>query len=471
MRGFGCQNRVRAGALLCGRCESSKKEPLRSCAKVIDRRHPELLIECALSEDDFVRRRLIENEHIPVSLVCHFARSDDPEMRFEAALHPKAPTCLLEHLAEDSSEEVLVGLAMREDLPASLWHQLLWSGLPDVVSELLKHQTHKPTTAMWQQLLTESDIAVRMAVGKSRHLPEKHQISLAESELDFEVLRVFARACRNRKAINALIERIIAAPAEATADCLTSLLYNERLREKDIDRLLPRASRMPHWRALLSQTVTSAAALQQIPKVKELAYDLAAHPSASPELLDDLAKQFKTVRVRHLISINQNALPETLRLLHRHQSRSIHQGLASNPSTPEDILRTLAHDMAYPHVGALLVKNPSTPLPLFNVLADTDDDRTLKALAVSERTPAGALDRIESKTRHVRLAVAQHPAASGDMLRELAEDKDWEIRWSVIGNDNTTSDVIVMMAIADPELGLRRFASEVLQQRKADAKL
>ena len=117
--------------------------------------------------------------------------------------------------------------------------------------------------------------------------------------------------------------------------------------------------------------------------------------------------------------------------------------LASNPSTPVDVLRALAQDEDWV-VRSDVAENPSTPIEV------------LRALAKDESV-------------YVRRWVAEHPNTPEDVLHYLAKDVEYEVREQVAQNPKSSSKILVMQF--EYEKSLREPDEDVIRALYANENL
>jgi len=101
--------------------------------------------------------------------------------------------------------------------------------------------------------------------------------------------------------------------------------------------------------------------------------------------------------------------------------------LAKNTNTPEDVLRELAKDPAWP-IREQVAENPSTP---DDVLRDLAKDRDM----------------------NVRAKVALNINIPLDVLQTLAKDEHEDVRWYVAENPKASSKMLVMVYEYEKSLG------------------
>jgi len=66
---------------------------------------------------------------------------------------------------------------------------------------------------------------------------------------------------------------------------------------------------------------------------------------------------------------------------------------------------------------------------------------------------------LENMTSDAKYNLAENPNTPLDLLRELAKDKDWEVRWRVAENPNTPVDVLRELA-KDEDWSVRYYVAD-----------
>jgi hypothetical protein len=114
--------------------------------------------------------------------------------------------------------------------------------------------------------------------------------------------------------------------------------------------------------------------------------------------------------------------------------------VAEFPETPVAVLEQLAGDLELP-VRLAVKFNPSCPPPLIELVEGQH------AAATDWNTDAEQLAMLgQSRSRWVRLAVAQNPSATAQTLMQLATDAVIEIQLAVAKNPRTPATVLAVLA-------------------------
>jgi len=122
-------------------------------------------------------------------------------------------------------------------------------------------------------------------------------------------------------------------------------------------------------------------------------------------------------------------------------SAKVRAGVAANPSTSEELLIKLycgEHKFGSPTVYKALVNNPNTPENVRQLAAaacsfkDTHKDppKTDWDLVKDPTTPLEVLQRLATDpSKRMRIAVTKHRNISKELLKQLCNDPDGEVRF------------------------------------------
>lgn len=95
----------------------------------------ELLAHC---NDELVRRRVCENSHCSVELLCEMADDCSPEVRIAVCHNSSTPVAVLQKLLDDPSVDVRYSLSTNYSLPLSYLKQLMEDENPYVARRATK---------------------------------------------------------------------------------------------------------------------------------------------------------------------------------------------------------------------------------------------------------------------------------------------------------------------------------------------
>ena len=94
-----------------------------------------------------------------------------------------------------------------------------------------------------------------------------------------------------------------------------------------------------------------------------------------------------------------------------------------------------------------LLESDSTSPEMIEELAEDEDDDVRWEVAKHPRTPAEALRKLaEDGGMWVRSAVSRNPSTPVEVLMKLADDGDWEMRQEVARNPNAPADILRKLA-------------------------
>lgn len=145
---------------------------------------------------------------------------------------------------------------------------------------------------------------------------------------------------------------------------------------------------------------------------------------------------------------------ETLRGMADTNDYFMNLDLASNPSTPWDILDKFTDFRHYSsHIRAAVASNPSATKEMLYKLMKPGDPIVYKAIAENPITPLDLLEEITHKQSFefsdfspAQAAVARNPNATRSMLVYLAGSKNYDVRAWVARNPNTPDSVLRQLA-------------------------
>ena len=99
----------------------------------------------------------------------------------------------------------------------------------------------------------------------------------------------------------------------------------------------------------------------------------------------------------------------------------------------------------------LLENNNASP-EIIDELVENEDWQVRKEVVKHPRTPVEVLRKLaEDMDWYVRREVARNPRTPVEALRKLAEDEDEHVRWGVIRNPNTPDSILKKLAEAEDE--------------------
>lgn len=107
----------------------------------------------------------------------------------------------------------------------------------------------------------------------------------------------------------------------------------------------------------------------------------------------------------------------------------------------------------------LLENNNASP-EMIEELAEDEDKDVRKEVAYNPKTPVKVLRKLAGdENEHVRWGAIRNPNTPADILRELAEDKDERMRYEVSRNPNTPIDILRKLA-DDEDRNVRKGVAE-----------
>lgn len=310
--------------------------------------------------------RVAQNRSATVGLLRELANSDDWELRYVAAWHPKAPVSALRRLAGDESREVRSAAAQSVSVPAVVLEVLASDGDVWVRRNVASNPLSPP--AVLKALLGDRRAVVRAAAARNENTPTE---AVAARSGD--------RAIRVRKEVAA---RVVG------AEVLAVLAAD------------------PKW--VVRQAV---------------AYNV----QTPPEVLDRLAADDHE-EVRASVAYNTSATPAALEALARDEFVWTRVHVAVNKSAPVDLVMMLATD-ADLHAMGDAAQNPALSPAQLNTLATGESLEARAGVALNTSAPEDLLAALaEDFDVDVRRCVCENDRAPLDVVRALRSDRDYRVR-------------------------------------------
>lgn len=181
---------------------------------------------------------------------------------------------------------------------------------------------------------------------------------------------------------------------------------------------------------------------------------VAANPSTPAEILESLAGD-EEVQVRRRVSRHANAPTAVLDLLMTAGSRpdlTGRTGERPGPLSAEERKRLLELG---PYGRILVVGHPDTPAEKLRELAEHGGEAVRYAVASNSTAPAKVLETlIDDAESGLRKTIANNPAAPTPMLERLAADGNPDVRAEVISHSRSPTDLLNLMTRAGSRLDL-----------------
>jgi hypothetical protein len=187
---------------------------------------------------------------------------------------------------------------------------------------------------------------------------------------------------------------------------------------------------------------------------EEVLFHLQRRGSLPPEALDILARSERE-SVRIVAASHQNTKQETLEQLSHDDKDAVLSAIAKNKATPSEILERLIHK-GDNWLVADVACNENVPEHLFPEIVRLLKDTGLKeALLQNPRLPeALCLQQLDVMPLHIKRMYASSATAIG-MLANLARDPNREVRVAVAQNPNTSHEILERL-LQDPDPSIRQ---------------
>lgn len=175
---------------------------------------------------------------------------------------------------------------------------------------------------------------------------------------------------------------------------------------------------------------------------------VASNPSTPPELLSKLAEEQWYDPICQRVASNPSTPPDALALLAGSENYSVLRSVAENPSTPPEELAWLAepnehHDKSFREYVA---SNPSAPPLLLAELARDSDANVQKRAAKNPSTPPHVLTEPAKENHFVQQRVALNPSAPPETLAKLICNGGWGIEERLAANPSTPPEALAALA-------------------------
>lgn len=198
-------------------------------------------------------------------------------------------------------------------------------------------------------------------------------------------------------------------------------------------------------------------------------YLISRYPETPAELLAEMVS-YEEVSMLEAIALHPNSSIKTLERLANHAQFEVCAAVAQNPNTPEPTLRMLESTAATRRWGpdlwrqsnhrsavrSKVASNPSTPRDLLLALSK-DGDTLVRAELASNPSlpPEGFLPLAKDTQRSTRMALAGNPSITLEASRLLAEDEYVETKVALANNPQTPREVLFLLA-SDKEARVKR---------------
>lgn len=174
-------------------------------------------------------------------------------------------------------------------------------------------------------------------------------------------------------------------------------------------------------------------------------------------------EQYAAMVLRIADAANPATTVDKLRALARDESSKVREAVASNRSTPREILAELVADPSEDVRTALATT--TTDLDILRPLTDDGSERVLAGLAANVSAAPEVLGKLTGGTKRVREALAANPAAPAEALSQLAQDEHGPVRESVANNSNTPTTALEQLR-NDRRIPARTAAATALRKRR-----
>ncbi len=333
-----------------------------------------------------IRRMIAAGRNRPEGMLVHLAGDPDEQVRMQIAGHPHTPAATLSGMAHDDSERVLQALARRKDLSDEMAILLAQNTTYQVRFNLADNASTPPQVLV--DIAADDNIKLRELVAKHPSTPVAVLARLASDE-HYKVREAVAHNP--------------ATPAE----------WLEQLAGDENDYVIRAIAQNPH---------TPEAILARLAERRRDVY-LMEHIAARP------------------------ALPETIQAqLAGFGNEKIRAALAANETLPAPMLAKLATDSVYV-VREAVAANSATPPELLIRLVHDEHDSVSRAACMNMHIPVETLTELARGELRHRLRVAQHTLTPAEIITQLAQDQDRDVRRAIARRADLPFEALCMLAI------------------------
>lgn len=129
------------------------------------------------------------------------------------------------------------------------------------------------------------------------------------------------------------------------------------------------------------------------------------------------------------------------------KERQVRRAVAENPNCPADLRTILKSEEEDLCRRIDKVESKDCPADILTEMANSEDTEVRKAVVKNPGCPADALTKLAlDKSAYIRYRVAYHTNCPADVLVKLAKSKDLSVRSSVAGNANCPEKILVKLS-------------------------
>ncbi|MEH2214426.1 hypothetical protein [Nostoc sp.] len=329
---------------------------------------PELLLKFSKSVDRRLRESVAENRNTPVSILEELAQDDSSEVRRQVSGNPNTPISLLfKELARDASVSSAIAYRMSSNK---------YGKYPEGESilDILAEESTSSLETILQRLAQEGGEAARLFLARRFDLPANFLAQFAEST-EIQVCEAVAQNLNT------------------PVSCLEKLAQSPKTKVRE---------------AVAQNPNTPISTLEQLSKDKnyEILLQIAQKTNLSPEILEELAGS---------------------------KSDQVREKAMLNPSLPKDAVeRILCGEYATHYLKLnpdFLSRHPDSLAVALNHYAKSQF-ALVSFIALNQ--PQISQELLQEKSLSIswleRLAVAQNPQATQQILIQLAQDSNQLVR-------------------------------------------
>lgn len=417
------------------------------------------------TEDRVARRALLSRGpdtnrvHVSELILAYLARSGSDFLKKSVAVCSVTPMSILAELAMDPSSEVAKAVAssnrvngdildtMLDRNDIVLWGVASHPNLHERTLDKIVFDNINPETVARNPKLTREHV--------------DHLIKLDDCTVFYKLFSNTSFASTDQQIYVDLVQSAIASTSKDVS-CSWPIWVNDMLGNDMIS-----TDTLTRIKGILDGHLNSMHILghdskNKVEQMRRIFECIFAHPSMDPLMIRDHFMTYKRGGAYlHSIAINPSTPIDILRILAKNGD-NVRMALAQNPRIPEDIAMKMAdheevdrilkhlaeNDSASPEAlrriyargkffWECLASNTSTPTDVLATMASCANVRCLKSLAVNESVTPEILARLaKNKSDDVRAEVASNSNTDAETILDLTLDKSWNVRRFAMNHPN-----------------------------------
>ena len=406
----------------------------------------ELFMLFASAENLSLHYSVANNPKVPDEIITYLSKHKETELRCAIARNPAAPLEVLIQLAGDKNMHVRDELAENPFVPPEALTRLAKDKSKYVLQKVAYH--YPIPSEVIRSLPFDKKHFVALAVASNPSTPPDVLTHLSQHE----DLYVRSRVAKNPSTPLEIVMRLM---HDENSWVYGGAISNPSLPTEVLIKLSQREHhRLFHLRARQNgiwEVVRDPSQSGGNPFIRPA---VASNPSTPPDILTRFAND-EDSSVRYRVARNPSTPPEALTHLANDEDEEVRQMIAKNLLTPPEALTHLANDESR-NVRTWVAGNPSAPPEALTHLANDEDERVRSKVASNPFTPPEVLTHLANdEDRRVRIVIVFNPSIPPEVLTHLANDEEISVRSRIAYNPSIPPEVLTHLA-NDEEVSVRR---------------